>query len=243
MIRKSAVHHMLRRVGLAVTRYNLIGNFDHFRQHLLTKHQIDLVLDIGANTGQFGAELREEGYKNHIVSFEPVKACFAQLQERAQNDSRWDCRNVAVGSEEGSLTINVGNNSQISSLLQLGDKQKKIDPQFAYVSQETVQVVTLDSLLPSLQSKGQRIYLKMDVQGFEMEVLKGAAQSLVAVTAIECELSLVPLYTGGPLIDEMIGFLGRHGFECVNLSTNYWDRQAPRVLQMDGVFLNQRMVS
>src|SRR5579863_3319899 len=86
-----------------------------FLRRFLTNRNVDCVLDVGANSGQFGSELRVIGYRGLIVSFEPDPDVFIQLQARAANDPRWICKNLALGAEQGALQLNRMARSEFNS--------------------------------------------------------------------------------------------------------------------------------
>ena len=117
------------------------GGTDHLlrRATLMRKREIDLVLDVGANKGQFGLSLRNQiGYRGRIVSFEPLSEAFAELRRIAARDVAWSCHNLALGDETGSATINISANSHSSSLLPVSEHTLEIEPSVAYLGHETV---------------------------------------------------------------------------------------------------------
>src|SRR4051812_5942223 len=177
------------RVGLDVApTYHSLA--DH-RARVLTVHGIGRVIDVGANVGQYASGLRRAGYSGEIVSFEANPAAAGELRSAADGDPRWRAESVALGAGNGELELHVTVDSLSTSLL---------DPSAADVygfmtetpQTLTVEVRPLDAF--ALTADGVATLLKRDVQGYELEVLKGAADTLARVAAVECELSLVPLY-------------------------------------------------
>jgi FkbM family methyltransferase len=205
------------------------------RQSVLERRGIDLVLDVGAADGGYGTGLRSFGYTGDIVSFEPIAATYARLQDVTAGDPRWTARHLGLGAEAGSATINIASNGFSSSLLPMLDAHIDAAPQVRYVGEETITISTLDAETAPLL-EGRRTFLKIDTQGFEREVLAGGAATVAAVVGIQLELSLVPLYEGGILIDEAISWAYDHGFQMVGLEQGY---AAPtgEILQVDGVFV------
>jgi FkbM family methyltransferase len=209
------------------------------RSRLLRTLAVDLVLDVGANAGQYVRDLRRIGYRGRIVSFEPLSAAFAKLERACANDATWDCRRLALGSTAGSSEINVAGNSYSSSLLGMEERHERSAPESAYVGTETIEVATLDSVFGEVAGDASRAYLKLDVQGYEIEVLRGAAESLPRVVAVQAELSLVPLYEGGPVMREVMDHLDGLGFRLAGLEGGHWDRATGEMLQADGVFVRE----
>ena len=165
----------------------------HLRE-LLARLEIDCVLDVGANAGQYHDFLRERvQYAGTIVSFEPLSRHVEALRERSRGDSNWHVEGYALGSSEGSMQINVMVSDQFSSFLE-PDHERVGDYAGLNVADhtETVAVRTLDGVLPGLRERFgfTRPYLKIDTQGFDIEVLRGGAKSLPVVKALQTEASV-----------------------------------------------------
>jgi hypothetical protein len=142
------------------------------------------------------------------------------------------------------MKINVAGNSQSSSFLPMLPRHVAAAPTTGYVDTEEIAVITLDSLLGEKIKAEDVVWLKLDVQGYELKVLDGAQQLLRRAVAVEAELSLVPLYEGGPLIDEVIRYLGERGFRLSHLlnSDAFYDPSTLQLLQINGIFLNEAKV-
>ncbi len=205
------------------------------RQSILQARDVDLVLDVGAADGGYARSLRSFGYTGDVVSFEPMTAPYARLSADAAQDPRWSTRCLALGAESGEATINVASNSTSSSLLPMLDAHVEAAPHVTYVGTETIAVSTLDAEASDLVATHRRPFLKIDTQGFERDVLAGGSAVLEACVGLQLELSLVPLYEGGMLVDEALTFAYDHGFRLVVIEQGY---AAPtgEVLQIDGVF-------
>jgi FkbM family methyltransferase len=180
---------------------------------LLEQLKADCVLDVGANRGQFAYELRGIGYTGAIISFEPVSTEFKALQERFSGDTKWKGYQMALGASSGSMTINVSKDSVMSSMLETIHAEKD-------VRRETVDIRRLDEMLPSLQRDFafSRPFLKMDTQGFDLEVFKGATGCVSQIQGIQSELSIQPLYKGMPHYLEALQTYEAAGFDLFNLS-------------------------
>lgn len=220
----------LGRRGLALQRHPAWR-----RQAGLAEHGIDVVLDVGAARGGYAQELREFGYRGRIVSFEPMAAVYADLQAAAAKDPGWSCVNAALGATAGRQTINIASNSDSSSLLPMEAEHRNAAPHVDYVGQEEVEVARLDDLAPDLLAGTSRPFLKIDAQGFEREVLAGAAETLGSCVGLQLELSFVPLYAGGILVDEALSLVYDAGFRMTAIAQGFTSPQGA-MLQADGVF-------
>jgi FkbM family methyltransferase len=210
---------------------------DYRRVRLLASREVDLVLDVGANIGQYALRTRSAGYRGRIVSFEPLSSAFAELSARAAADITWDCRNQALGSSVGRAVLHVARNSYSSSLLEIDDRHLESAPDSRYVRTETVSVVVLDSVWDEVVRDAERPYLKLDVQGFELEALRGAERSLAKVAGVEAELSLALLYEGAPTYREVIEHLEAAGFRLAGLEPEFFDPETAELLQAQGIFV------
>jgi FkbM family methyltransferase len=221
----------LARRGLEVRRHS-----SWRRQAMLAKHDVDLVVDVGAADGGYGRSLRKFGYTGPIVSFEPLSASFASLSTAIQDDPTWSAHHLALGTEPGSATINVASNSASSSFRDMLDTHRAAVPAVDFVAQETVTVARLDDVDDEHLPSARHPFLKVDTQGFEREVLAGAPDLVGRCVGLQLELSFIPLYDGGMLVDEAVAWAYEQGFHLVNVEQGY---AAPsgEILQVDGVFV------
>jgi FkbM family methyltransferase len=209
------------------------------RSRLLRSRGITVVLDVGANAGLYGRQLRRIGFDSRIVSLEPLSGAYAELEEMAREDPLWECRRVALGSSDGSAEINIAGNSTSSSLLGIEARHLESAPESKYVGTEPIQVARLDSIWQELVGAEDRVFLKLDVQGYELEVLNGAAECLGAVDCVQAELSFVSLYEGAPDYRELIDFLRARGFRLAGLEEGHDDQRTGEMLQADGIFVRE----
>jgi len=227
----------LRRAGWDLHRHPGWFDFAHRRSVLMAARGIDLLLDVGANAGQFGRELRDYGYRGRIVSFEPLAAPYAELARRAAADDLWTAVHTAVGDRDGTLTINVAANSDSSSALAMDDRHLAAAPQAAYVGVEETPLSRLDLLAAPYLDGARRSYLKVDTQGYEWQVLDGAPDVLARAAAVELELSLVELYEGQRTWLELVERMRSAGLRPVGLGHDFWDERTGETLQVDGIFV------
>ena len=208
---------------------------------IIKKLGITVVLDVGANVGEFALSLREHDYKGKIVSFEPVKAAHKRLFINSSLDSLWTVHSrVALGSEIGTAKINVaGNNALSSSILEMGLAHKESSLESIYVGKEDVPIITIDSIFERYVGNNDTVLLKMDVQGYEDFVLIGAKSNIKNIAAIKLELSLTTLYEGGKLYDFYFSKLKTLGYDIHDLEPGYRHPQSGRLLQFDSIHVKK----
>lgn len=226
------VRGQLRKRGLALVGYSP-DDYVHLRRaRILAAHGVELVLDVGANTGQYAAHLRTEGYAGRIVSFEPAGATFATVAAAAERDPRWEARRCAVGATAGTLELRNYEDSRHNSTLAPSPGR----PMPPVQSVEEVPVVTLDALRGELWAPVDAIALKVDVEGLEGAVLDGAADLLEHVRVVEIELSTIPLNDGQPLLPEIATRLYATGLRLTSLRPIWTDPGTGALVQADGIF-------
>ncbi len=209
-------------------------------RNLMNRLHPVVVLDVGANTGQYGRTLRGIGYEGLIVSFEPLAAAHKELTVAAGGDGNWlVAPRAALGSAKGSIEINVSGNSVSSSVLPMNEAHLSVAPKSRYVATQTVALERLDDLLPSIFSGPGPVFLKLDAQGYEEEVLKGATGILSRVVAIQMEISLIPLYEGAPSLVHLLSAMRDLGFELFQVVPGFRDVTTGQLLQLDGIFVRQ----
>jgi FkbM family methyltransferase len=207
---------------------------------MLRSNGIDVIFDVGANNGQFGQLLRSLGYRGRIVSFEPLGSVWERLAEARSNDSFWTVADrVALGSEDGEIEINVSKMTGSSSVLQMLKIHTEVAPGSEYVSKERVPLKRLDTVGPEYLRDDSRLFIKIDTQGFEAEVLKGATKLLDRTVGLLLELSFIPLYKDQSLYDEMINSVKTMGFDMWAISPGISDPRTGRLLQADATFFRR----
>jgi len=199
----------------------------------IDKADISVVLDVGANIGQFGVDIRRYGYKGQIVSYEPVKDTFALLQQTISKHQPWNAIQLGLGSLESVELINVSGNSGLSSsLLEMKPVHIENFPNSKTVHSETIQISTVDRQLSNLGIAPENILLKLDVQGFEASVLQGAASSLSKIPLCFLEVSLIPLYEEEMTLIPVLNLLQNSGHEVINVSRGIKGKNG-QLLQLD----------
>lgn len=244
-----AIHRLLDRIGHA-TGYHLLPDWRlrhwEFARHLdglFAGCRINLVLDVGANTGQYRNFLRRHvGYRGPIASFEPVAANVDVLRSRAAQDDQWRVWSCALGPVSESRAFNVMRRSTLSSFLAPDNRESssKLKEHNSVHHVEDVAMRTLADVWPELvhiYGPDVRPYLKMDTQGFDMQVIHGAHDVLARIVAAQSELLLRPLYEGAPHYTEALRDFEALGFNVAGLFPVSRDQQG-RVRACDCTLVN-----
>ncbi len=218
------------RAGIDIARHHPPGPR---RAALIRRHGIEMVLDVGANRGQYARDLRAYGYGGEIVSFEPSSGAFSVLSTLAADDAHWHARREAVGDHDALITLGEADN--FSSVLPAAERLTELFPEARPRRTETVRARRLDDAGLALP-RGCTTLLKIDVQGYELPVWEGAEGILPHVAIVETELSLVPLYDGQALLADLVGRIELAGLQLRWLEPVLRDRTTGAYLQFDGVF-------
>jgi FkbM family methyltransferase len=229
-----------RKLGVELKRYSLDTSDSARLQRIFEYHNIDLVLDVGANIGQYCTFLRKLGYRGKVVSFEPLLSAYEQLLQRSRKDKNWTIApRTAIGERPGEITLHISGNLQSSSVLNMLDAHIRSAPESAYVGERRVAIHRLDEIARSHVDAARSSYLKIDVQGYESQVLDGASGILPRIMGIQMELSLIPLYDRQMLYRAMIDKLDALGYELHAVLPVFSDARSGRLLQMDGIFIRK----
>ena len=228
---------MLHRVGFELRRFSVEQSENARFISMLRTHNVNLIFDVGANAGQFGVLLREIGFDGKIVSFEPLSDARESLQNISRNDPLWQIAlQTAIGEENGEIEIQIAGNSQSSSVLDMLDTHVRAAPDSKYIGKEKVALRKLDSIAPDYMDSNSIAFIKIDTQGYETQVMNGAKKLMSQIVGLQVEISLVPLYKGQCLFDEMLKKLKNDGFELWSISTVFSDPNTAQLLQVDATF-------
>jgi FkbM family methyltransferase len=205
---------------------------------ILDMYDINCVLDVGANRGQFGVLLRDAGYGGHIASFEPVTEAFAELERVAAADPLWTAYPWALGRDDGSIRMNVVADT-LSSMLPATTFGARRHPRLRAPSQVDVPVRRLDAILDDLLAPiaDPRPYLKLDTQGYDLEVFAGLGERVTDFVGMQSEVALVRIYEGMPRMPEALATYEEAGFEVTALHPVSRDMRTGRVLEFDCVMV------
>ena len=204
----------------------------------LRNMSIHTVLDIGANVGQFALSISEILPQARIISFEPLPDCHMELLSRMGHHSDFRAFNFALGSREEETTIHRSVSSPSSSLLPMGPLHERAFPHTCGTHVDRVRVRRLDDLRPELGELGL-LLVKIDVQGFERDVIEGGRRTISEASVLIIEVSFRELYIGQPLFGEIFATVSALGFVYAGNLEQLYDPANGRVLQADAIFLRE----
>ena len=217
------------------------NNDRHKLRAMLDKYHIDLVLDVGANKGQFATKIRKMGYKGQIISFEPLKTCYEHLLTIA--DPQWQVENYALGDTQTTKDIHVSVGTDFSSILPANDYGNAYFSKWIKVAEkQRIQVNTLDEALPRLVDDiaKRNIFLKIDTQGYDHLVMLGAASTLAHVDALLTEVSCKAIYQGTPSAHETIKQLADKGFSIAGIYPISYDEHTLGMIEFDCLAVREK---
>ena len=242
IIAKTAVRRCVNAVGYDIVRYDH-NNARTRLARLLLRHHIGMVLDVGANRGDFGWNIRELGYRGKIVSFEPLQEPFLCLQSATRDDPVWQAVNVGLGNYNERRVIHVAANSQSSSLLPMLDTHVQAAPESRYDGEELVTIRRLDDIVKDYRRSDEAIFLKVDAQGFERNIIVGARETLSVVPLVQLECSFIALYEGGDLVESLIERMRELGYDPIDTFPVFYHRGNGHLMQPDILFLRRDSAS
>ncbi|MDP9225708.1 MAG: FkbM family methyltransferase, partial [Actinomycetota bacterium] len=225
-----------RAAGIDLVRLGSVRHAVGRRARLMSGLGVDLVIDVGANRGQFGREIRRAGYAGQIVSIEPLAGPFRQLVRASAADHLWTVIQSAVGRQRGTATMHVAaNDGASSSLLPMLDLHARSAPNAHYVAEERVDIAPLDELVRPLFGDVRHMFMKLDVQGYELQVLEGGLETLGRSSLVQLELSVLPIYETAPTYRDVLQFMEEHGFRLVGMEPVFMSPTG-LLLAADGIF-------
>lgn len=230
---KDVLHRTLMRADVAVRHYRLTPGAR--KQRALSRTGVDTLIDVGANKGQAGRLYRRHGFRGLILSIEPDPTACATLAGWAAKYPPWETVRAAVGAEPGTLQLHISEESQFNSLRPMTSYTVDNSPHAREVRTEEVEVRTLDDIA-SRFGPDRTIGLKIDVQGFEAEVLAGGPETLARAQYVDIELCPVPLYDGQIMMLDLMDRMEREGFSLIAIEDTYSDMRTGQVLSYNGVY-------
>jgi FkbM family methyltransferase len=229
-----------RLAGVDIRRNGPSSRDDLRLIHFMNKQRIDLLLDIGANRGQFAGSMFAGGYRGRIVSFEAMPDAHADLVRIASSRAGWTiAQRAALSDARGEVEFYINVSDATSSLLPASASSQEQIPGTKRQAVVLVPTLTLDEAAASYNIHSARTMLKIDVQGGEAKVLAGAVETLRRVAGLVIELSLTELYEGQALALEILAPLLADGFELIDIGIAYRDPRSYRLQQIDAVLFHR----
>lgn len=216
--------HKYAIVNREFDRNNWFAHSAHLCE-ILEKKNITMVVDAGANEGQFAEFVRNNvGYDGKIYSFEPSPFPFEKLKMKSSDDDRWHVFNVGLGSAEGELDFHASEASVLSSFLRPNEYYETIFNENAKkIRMLKVKIDTLSAFSDRHAFAGERIFLKLDTQGFDLEVFAGAKTILKDIYVLQAELSMKAIYEHMPTWSECISTYEKSGFRIAGFYPVLYD--------------------
>jgi FkbM family methyltransferase len=221
------------KVYIKALKYSVAACIEH-ENLLKSLGSIKSVVDIGANKGQFSLTSRRCFPGAKIFAFEPLSSAATIFNRVFKNDSNIKLYNFAIGAKKQRAEIHISNSEDSSSLLPISKLQNDIFPGTFEVRTEIINVERLDSFITS-KNIAKRSLLKIDVQGFEIEVLKGCHGLLNSFNFVYCECSFVELYSGQSMACDVVEFLRKEGFILKGVYNTSYNKQG-LAIQADMLF-------
>jgi FkbM family methyltransferase len=236
------INSIISQSGLVLTRkVNVIPSerLKKTRESLLKILEIDFVIDIGANEGQWATSILKSGFSGSILSFEPESRAFSLLKTNSSKASNWEVQNLAISDKEGMRKLNVASNDALSSsFFELLPDHKTAAPHAFFTHTELVPTRLLSSCMAEI--KGSRIYLKLDTQGTEHLILFSMSnEDFCRIKVLELEASIVGTYEGGLLVEEIIAFCRLRGFRLYRIENALARSGFGQQVQVDLIFIRE----
>ncbi|MBK7105837.1 MAG: FkbM family methyltransferase [Ignavibacteriae bacterium] len=204
----------------------------------LQNMNINTIIDVGANNGEFAQKINKILPEVEIHSFEPLKECIEELKENLVGIKKIKFYNYALGEKDEEKIFYHNQFAPSSSFLEMKDLHKNAFPYTSTVFEEKVSVKKLDNFINEL-IKSKEILLKIDVQGYELNVLKGGYKFLNEVKIIILEVSFHELYKDQPLFNDIYTYLVEKGFNYYGNFEQLIDPHNGQILQADAIFIKQ----
>ncbi|MFH9821914.1 FkbM family methyltransferase [Streptomyces bobili] len=205
---------------------------------MLALYEANCVFDVGANNGQYARRLRRLGYTGRIVSFEPTSETFAKLEKAAERDPDWHVYRCGLGREETTAEIHTGWKT-MNSLLGPSDYGKDRYSRFHTSDTEEIRIRRLDEVMDEALDglADPRPYLKMDTQGYDLEVFAGAGKRVEEFVGMQSEVAVLRLYEGSPGMGEAVATYEAAGFGITGMYPVTREATTGRVIEFDCVLM------
>jgi len=239
---KNTINTLLSIFNLKLNKITLSNDFYYYIVRTLIHFDINILLDVGANTGQFAEKIIIYGYKKKIISFEPMLKAHKELNLKSKKYKNWEIyERTGIGEKKGVKILNISKNSVSSSILEINKKHLIDEPNARIISKEKINVVPLNNILKKNFNKKHKIFLKIDAQGFEKKIIKGASKVLNKIKFIMLETSITPMYKREDNYIKIIEFMKKKGFYVWAIERGFSNKKTGRVNQLDIIFVNKNV--
>jgi FkbM family methyltransferase len=239
---KKLINNFFNLFGYKISNLNFLYDPDINLINTIKGKKINTILDVGANKGQFAVKIVNNGFEGSIISFEPLSSAHKKLLNIAKNFKNNNKVNwiieerVAIGNKNKKTIINISENSESSSILKILPKHTNLKPESITAGQEPVTMKKMDDYFDLVVNYKSPYLLKIDTQGYEMEVLKGSRNLLNIVNFLLIEVSLIELYEGQKLLKDVLDFLSKKKFKIWSVDRVMGDKKTGQVYQLDIFF-------
>lgn len=196
---------------------------------------IKTILDIGTNEGQFAEKITKILPEADLICFEPLHDPFEKLKERFHDKNNFSCLRVALGDSEGKQKIFRNEYSPSSSILPMKQAHKEAFDFARQEYEEEIEIKKLDNVVRHIRVDGPYL-VKIDVQGYEMQVIDGGIMTIEGAQLIILETSFVELYEGSPLFGDIYKKLESLNFRYVGSFEQLFRPRDGKILQQDSIF-------
>ena len=239
---KKLILRQIKKRGYEIAKVGHSDRVSVAYRKIFAQFDIDHVIDVGANEGQYAQSMRRLGYTGHISSFEPLLDVFEKLKVNSVEDSNWQVANLALGNKDEQQEINVSKNTVSSSILEILPEHIKNEPGSIFIRKEKVNVKKIDTIWKEISFGSSNVFLKLDVQGYEKFVLEGAAESLKYIKVIQVEMALTALYSGELLLADMVYYMEKLDYVLYSLINGFNNFETGQLFQVDGIFVRKDLI-
>jgi FkbM family methyltransferase len=238
---KKIINQFFRLFGYKISNLKFIYDTNANLIKSIKSRAINTIIDVGANEGQFVIKLISNGFIGNVISFEPLSSAHNKLlkmKKKFINKVNWVVENrVAIGSKDIDSIINISSNSESSSILKILPSHTNLKPNSVTIGNEFVEIRKLDNYMNLITQYRKSYLLKIDTQGYEMEVLKGSSKILDIIDSLLIEVSLIELYEGQELFIDILEFLKKKNFKIWSLDRVMGDKNTGQTYQLDIFFV------
>ena len=232
------LNYLISFFGYEVLKKKKIQSINNHLQYIFNKAKINYVIDVGANEGQFALSLRQNNYKGDILSFEPTSKPFKKLVENSKNDAHWDVINIALGEKKELKRINVFEASDLNSFYVASELGKKrFNKGMKKIKTEMIEIKTLDSILKKIDLKNKNIFLKIDTQGFDINVFRGSKKHMSKICALMSEIPIQKIYKTTQNYHDILREYESHKFQISGIFPVSQNKKNYTAIEFDCVML------